>query len=948
MGHIGTGTQAAAASIAAESGGVKEIAMAEASESIRIRGARTHNLRNLNVDLPRERLTVITGPSGSGKSSLAFDTVFAEGQRRYLETLRGDARALFHQLQRPDVDLIEGLPPTLCVSQHAAAARPRSTLATVTEIHDHLRLLWARRGIPYCPACGIAVHKHTIAEIVRATLAMEEGRKIYVLAPLVQDEVGTHTAIFQHIRQSGFLRARVDGVLTEIRDTPKLAPKKKHTVELVVDRLVLRPTIEDRLRESLHTAVKHADGRITISDVDTGEWRDESYSTRLACVRCRRVLPELEPRLFNFNSPHGACPRCTGLGAIWELDPRLIVPDRSWPLARVLTRLRELVPEWGDVEQRVLAPFAASYGEATPLSEWSDADFQTLLGVLIGALRALARLEEEAEPGEETLLELTGFVPCPDCGGARLSPEARAVRFAEKGLHEVTAFSVDEATTFFAGLPAADAVSATLLPEIVQRLQFLQEVGLGYLTLDRPAPTLSGGEAQRARLATYLGGGLLGVCYVLDEPTLGLHPRDTDRLLRALRQLQQRGNTLLVVEHDEAVMRAADYLVDIGPGAGRHGGHLLACGTVAEVLQNPASVTAKYLRGDETIHPPACALAHPTSRGAVTIHGARHHNLQNIDVSFPLGRFICLTGVSGSGKSSLARDILCYAARRHLGLIAPPPGAHDRIDGLDQLDKVIEVDQRPLGRSARSTPATYTGFFDEVRKVFAATKTAKLRGYKANRFSFNVRGGRCEECQGQGSLRVALQLLPDLTVPCPTCQGRRFNRATLEVLYRGKSIADVLALSVEEALAFFANIPALHKPLRALADVGLGYVPLGQPASTLSGGEAQRVKLATELARTATGRTLYLLDEPTTGLHFADVAKLIDIFRQLADAGNTVVVIEHHLDLIAAADWVIDLGPEGGAAGGRLVAAGTPAEIAACRASITATYLTKHRLRVSL
>ncbi len=968
MGHRGLEPQAASTSIAALWGGVKEIDMAELGKWIRVRGARTHNLHNLNVDLPRDQLTVLTGVSGSGKSSLAFDTLYAEGQRRYLETLRGDARALFQQLQRPDVDLVEGLPPTLCVSQHAAAGRPRSTLATVTELHDHLRLLWARLGTPYCPVCQIPVHKHTIAEIVRATLEKEEGRKIYILAPLVADESGDHKAIFQHIRQSGFLRARVDGVLTEVRDTPKLDAKKPHTVELVVDRLVLRPTVADRLREALEIAVKHGEGRVTIADIDTGDWRDFAYSTRLACVRCRRVLPELEPRLFSFNTLQGACPHCTGLGTIWELDARLIVPDRSWPLSRVVARLREMLPEGmelPDIERRAVGQLRELFGPAVeakaPLADWPEEAYHSLLfGTertdppypgLIGQLRLLAQPTAEGEETDESaLLALTGYVPCLECGGARLNPEARAVRFAGKGIHEVTALTVEEAAAFFAALPteaegAAGRVRAVLLPEIVQRLRFLQQVGVGYLTLDRPAPTLSGGEAQRARLATHLGGGLLGVCYVLDEPTLGLHPRDTDHLLQALRQLQQRGNTVVVVEHDEAVMRQADYLIDIGPGAGRHGGRLLASGTVAEVLRNPESLTAAYLRGDRSVSTGCEAVSAKPQAGHVTIYGARHHNLKNIDVAIPLGRWTCLTGVSGSGKSSLARDILCYAARRHLGLLAPTPGAHDRIEGLEQLDKVIEVDQRPLGRSARSTPATYTGVFEEIRKVFAATKTAKVRGYKANRFSFNVRGGRCEECQGQGSLRVAMQLLPDLSVPCPACQGRRFNRATLEVHYRGRSIADVLAMSVEEALAFFANLPALTRGLQPLADVGLGYLALGQPARTLSGGEAQRVKLAAELARTATGRTLYLLDEPTTGLHFADVANLVRIFRQLAAAGNTLVVIEHQLDLIAAADWVIDLGPAGGAAGGHLVAAGTPAEVAACPASATGKYLRESRHR---
>jgi excinuclease ABC subunit A len=846
-------------------------------EVIRIRGARTHNLQSLNLDLPRGRLTVFTGVSGSGKSSLAFDTIYAEGRRRYLETLPGDARALFRQLQRPDVDLIEGLPPTLCVSQNTTAARPRGTLATITEVDDHFRLLYSRLGIPHCPNCGIAVRRHTPAEIVRATLAQEEGRKLYILAPLVREQPGTHKEVFQHIRQGGFLRARVDGVLMEIRDTPKLAAKEKHTIEMVVDRLVLRPTIAERLHESLQTAVKHSGGRVIITDVDTGEWRDIPYSTRLECPRCGALVSDPEPRLFNFNNPRGWCPTCSGLGELSE--------------------------------------------------------------------QGSAQTPDSDDSPDEELQGPTAHVVCPECGGARLNREARAVRFEGRGIHEINALSVDDAVAFFDGLinpdtpdVATERVRAAILVEIAQRLHFLQQVGLGYVTLDRPGPTLSGGEAQRARLATHLGGGLLGVCYVLDEPTMGLHPRDTDRLLRALRDLQQRGNTVLVVEHDETVIRAADYLVDIGPGAGKSGGRLLAAGSLDDVLASPASVTAPFLRHERRESTLAASPVTPPAHW-LTVKGARHHNLKNIDVAFPLGQWTCLTGVSGSGKSSLARDILCHAARRHLGLVAPPPGAHDAIEGLQHLDRIIEVDQKPLGRSSRSTPATYTGLFDEVRKVFAATRLAKARGYKANRFSYNVRGGRCEECQGQGSLRVALQFVPDLSVPCPICKGRRFNRATLDVLYRGRSIADVLAMPIADAAEFFANIPAVRRGLEALNDVGLGYMLLGQPANTLSGGEAQRVKLAAELARAGSGRTLFLLDEPTTGLHFADVANLARVLRQLVAAGNTLIVIEHHPGLIAAADWVIDLGPGGGPDGGQVLATGTPREVASAPRSGIGPYL---------
>jgi excinuclease ABC subunit A len=848
---------------------------------VRVRGARTHNLYNVNLDLPLNCLTVITGPSGSGKSSLAFDTLHAEGQRRYLETLGNDTRALFEQLPRPDVDLIEGLPPTLSVSQQSGPPRPRSTLATITDIHDYLRLLWARLGVPHCYQCGSVVRKSSVADIERQTLQSPQGRKIYLLAPLVRQESGDHKDVFARIRQGGFLRARVDGVLHEVRDAVPLDPRRKHTIEVVVDRLVVRPNFGQRLTESLDTTLKEGGGRAIVTDIDDGDWHDALYNTVLECPRCRLPLPELEPRLFNFNNPDSACPRCTGYGWVPKSDG------------------------------------------GQPSRDAIDGD-------------------DDEEPAEE----LEDFIPCPECGGARLGPPARSVRLADKALHEVTALTVDEACQFFEGLggdghaDGLERVRALLVTEIRHRLGFLREVGLGYLTLDRPAPTLSGGELQRARLATHLGGGLLGVCYILDEPTIGLHPRDTARLIGALGGLKERGNTVVVVEHDAGVMRAADFLVDMGPGAGQSGGRILAQGTLAEVLASPLSVTAPYLRQPQALVTPRAAGKTEVGPGqAITIYGARHHNLKELTVAIPLGKLVCLTGVSGSGKSSLARDILCHAARRRLGLKSPTPGAHDRIEGLENIDKVIEVDQKRLGRSSRSNPASYTGVYDDLRKLFAATKLAKVRGYKANRFSFNVRGGRCEECQGQGSRRLAQHFLPDLTVPCPACQGKRFNRATLEVRYRDRSIADVLELSIEQARDFLANVPAIHRVLQALVDVGLGYLRLGQPSSTLSGGEAQRVKLAAELARTATGRTLFLLDEPTTGLHFGDVANLIRILQQLAAAGNTLVVIEHHLDLIAAADWVIDLGPEGGAAGGHLVAAGTPMEVAQCESSVTGRFL---------
>jgi excinuclease ABC subunit A len=947
--------------------------MPENGSWLRVRGAREHNLHNVDVDLPRDRLTVLTGPSGSGKSSLAFDTLYAEGQRRYLETLRGDTRALFDQLRRPDVDLVEGLPPTLSVGQHAGTARPRTTLATLTEIHDHLRLLWARAGTPHCYNCGAPIRRHTPAEIVRRTLGLGEGRKVYLLAPLVRRAKGEHREVFQQIRQGGFLRARVNGVLTEVRDNPRLNPRQAHDIDLVVDRLVVREGIRDRLAESLATGVKQGGGTVIVSTNDEGDWDDLIFSTRYTCPNCGITYGELEPRAFNFNNPQGACPGCEGLGSVWEVDPARVLPDRSWSPAKILARIEEQTDgavRLPKLDSRTLKALAAAFphpdgkawGAKSPVRDWPEKALQAWLygsdqtvppvpGLIPELERALKEAgDDEDGPPPAVLDAFKGYLTCTECGGARLNREARSVRFAGKALHEVTALTVDDATAFLTALAAAPPaeegaaavasrhVQKVVVTEILHRLRFLQEVGLGYLTLDRPAPTLSGGESQRARLATHLGTGLLGVCYILDEPTVGLHPRDTGRLLRALRGLQERGNTVVVVEHDEAVIRAADHLVDMGPGAGRNGGHVLASGTVEQVLGDPRSVTGPYLRPGARVPKPAEAPPGPPQQW-LTVYGARHHNLQGIDAAFPLGRLVCVTGVSGSGKSTLVNDILASAVQRHLGLAAPPPGAHDRIEGLDQIDKLIEVDQAALGRSSRSSAATYTGIFDEVRKLFARTREARARGYTASRFSFNVKGGRCEECQGQGVRKVALYFLPDLTVPCPVCRGKRFNRATLEVRFRGKSIADVLDLSAGEALELFANVPPLLRPLQALADVGLSYLTLGQPSSSLSGGEAQRVKLAAELARTATGRTLFLLDEPTTGLHFADVATLLGVLRRLVSPGNSVVVIEHNLDVIAAADWVIDLGPEGGAGGGRLLAAGPPAEVAASPDSITGRFL---------
>ncbi len=933
----------------------------KADACIRLRGARTHNLQGFALDLPRGRLIVITGPSGSGKSSLAIDTLFAEGRRRYLETLRTETKAHFDQLPRPDLDALDGLPPTLCVSQHVVQPRPRSTLATITEIHDHLRLLFARAGTPHCPDCQIPVRKHTVAQIVRDTLAQEEGRKLYILAPLVQDVVGKHESALLHLRQSGFVRARIDGALIDVADLKPLSPRQSHTIEIVIDRLVLRSTVEDRLRESIASAIKHGEGRVTLADQDTGAWRDFAYSTKLACVRCQRTLPDLQPRDFHFNSPYGACPTCAGLGTVAEFDAEKVVPDRSWPLARVLARLQSLLPEGTDetiLDAKMLASLADLLGSKKkidakkPLFDWPESAYKALLHgsaehAFPGLLAVLRTLESKlAEQGvdDEIFAGLERQVTCPDCHGARLNPVARAVRFADRTLPQITTLTVEAALGWAEGWVRqanASRIVELLGREITNRLRFLNDVGLGYPTLDRSANTLSGGELQRARLATCLGGKLFGVCYVLDEPTLGLHSRDTERLLRSLRKLRDQGNTLIVVEHDEAVIRAADFLVDIGPGAGRYGGQLLAAGAVGEVLANPRSVTGKaLLTSAAPAEEPRNSLSDPTAfQASLRIRNAREHNLKNLDVTIPLGRFVCFTGVSGSGKSTLAFDILRRAVRRHLGLVTPTPGLHDGIDGLEQISQLVDLDQKPAGRSPRSNPLTLTGLYAPLRELFAETRLAKLRGYRPNRFSFNIKGGRCEKCTGLGSERIGGTLLPDLTTPCPECRGSRFQRSTLEVLYKGKSIADVLALPIGEALDFFAAVPTLRPGLGTMNEVGLGYLPLGQAATTLSGGELQRLQLSNELRKPGTGKTLYLLDEPTSGLHFVDVDRLLAVLRKLVATGNTVLVIEHHPTVIQAADWVIDLGPDAGDAGGQIVAQGPPRTIADHPESLTGKFL---------
>jgi excinuclease ABC subunit A len=837
-----------------------------ASEMLRIRGARTHNLRNLDLDLPRDRLVVITGPSGAGKSSLAFDTIYAEGQRQFFETLSPYARQFLDQLERPDVDLIEGLQPTIAIDQRPGGHNPRSTVATVTEIYDYLRLLIARLGEPACYRCGQPIRQQSSEEILDELLALGDGAKVMLLAPLVRGRKGQHAEVFAAVRKAGLVRVRVDGQVFDLDSVPELSPRKAHHIEAVVDRIIVRAGQRPRLAESIRLALNHGDGvllacyQTPAADSAGGawnDWQDRVFSSLYACPTCKISYEELEPRTFSFNSPYGACPACQGIG----------------------TR----------------AP-----------SSTDTAD-----GVEASALVAAA--------------------PCAECGGTRLRSEARSVRLAGRAIHEITSLTVAEARAWFQSLcfdPEDAVLAGRSVAEITARLGFLDQVGLAYLTLDRPADTLSGGESQRIRLATGIGSGLVGVCYVLDEPSIGLHPRDNDRLIAALHGLQALGNTVLVVEHDEAIMRQADWLLDLGPGAGRHGGALVAQGTPTEVAANPHSLTGRYLSGQQAIPLPA-ARRHVTRKKSITLEGVTTHNLRNVEARFPLGVMVCVTGVSGSGKSSLVNETLARAVGRKLGLLGPHPGPHASLRGVHQIDKLVEVDQSPIGRTPRSNPATYIGAFDEIRKIFAHTREARLRGYKSGRFSFNVKGGRCEECQGHGVRKIEMNFLPDLYVVCPVCAGKRFNRQTLEVRYKGLSIADVLDLRVDEGLSFFENFPTLQRLLATLREVGLDYVTLGQAANTLSGGESQRIRLAAELGRVDTGRTLYVLDEPTTGLHFDDVRKLLEVLSRLVDRGNTVIVIEHHLDVIKSADWVIDLGPEGGAAGGQIVAAGTPEDIAA-------------------
>jgi len=925
-----------------------------ADESIQIRGARVHNLQNVDIDLPRDRMIVMTGPSGSGKSSLAFDTLFAEGQRQYIESLSVYARQFLHQLERPDVDLIEGLQPTVSIDQRAGSQNPRSTVATVTEIYDYLRLLYARLGDPACPKCGETIRQQTSEQIIADLRALPTGTKLVVMAPMVRGRKGSHKDVLAAVRKAGFVRVRVDGEVFDVDQVGELAPRKNHTIEAVVDRIVVREGVDARLAESTRLALTHGEGAVVALYLEPGvdglgekgrdAWHEQLYSTLYACPHCKISFEEIEPRTFSFNSPYGACPTCEGLGCRVQFDPELVVPDDSLSLAEgAVVAWRGGTP----AETRRHKTALADFDWNLPIAKFPPrlrerlfaGDGNGYVGLLNLLEQELATTMQAAR--REKLEALRGVVVCKDCGGARLRAEARACRFNGRAIHELTALSVSQARTWLGAVRVDEGDEPIWTPiwqEIDKRLDFLEKVGVDYLTLDRPSDTLSGGELQRVRLATGIGSGLVGVCYVLDEPSIGLHQRDNERLIDALRRLQQQGNTVLVVEHDEAIMRSADWLVDIGPGAGRHGGRVVAQGTPEEVAANPDSVTGRYLSGQLTIAVPPVRRRAVKTR-SITVEGATGNNLKDVDARFPLGVLICVSGVSGSGKSTLVNETLARALDRRLGGSGPKPAAHRSLRGASQIDKLVQVDQSPIGRTPRSNPATYTGVFDEIRRVFAGTREARQRGYKSGRFSFNVKGGRCEECQGQGIRRIEMNFLPDLTVPCPVCEGARFNAQTLEVRYRGLSIADVLDLSVDEALAFFENFPLITRLLASLQEVGLGYVTLGQSSTTLSGGEAQRIKLATELARVDTGNTLYILDEPTTGLHFDDIRKLLAVLNRLVDLGNTVLVIEHNLDVVKSADWIVDLGPEGGEAGGQVVATGTPEQIAALPDNWTGRYL---------
>ncbi|MCG3181182.1 MAG: UvrABC system protein A [Phycisphaerae bacterium] len=939
--------------------------MSDQSKSIIIQGAREHNLDNLSVEIPRDLMIVLTGLSGSGKSSLAFDTIYAEGQRKYVESLSAYARQFLEQMQKPDVDHIEGLPPTIAIEQRSGGSNPRSTVATTTEIYDYLRLLFARAGEPFCYKCGKPIRQQTTGQIVDAVLALPPGTRIQVCAPLVRGQKGQHQQVLARIGREGFVRVRVDGEIHDVKSVPELDKNKSHTIEAVVDRLVVKPEIRTRLADSVELCCSLSDGLALVlsqaGDDERAAWSEQIFSEHYACVDCGVSLEDLAPRMFSFNSPYGACPACDGLGTILEFDPDLIVPDPERTLADgAIDAWRKGGKRMNIFYNRMLRQFCRHLGVemTTPfkllpvkarrilMSGTAGRDEKELGFAFEGVVPNLERRFGKTD-SEYVKARLAGYLseqPCESCHGARLRPESLAVRINGINIHEATRMSIARASEFFSTL-SLDAeraeIARQILKEITQRLGFMVDVGVGYLTLDRTSATLSGGEAQRIRLATQIGSGLVGVCYVLDEPSIGLHHRDNARLIATLRRLVEMGNTVLVVEHDADTILASDWVIDMGPGAGRHGGKIVAEGALADVLANPRSITAKYLTGQCQIETPAERRPF-NPKNSIQIFGAGENNLKSIDVEVPLGVFVCVSGVSGSGKSTLINQTLLRALKRRLYGSRGRPGRYERLSGVSKIDKVIEIDQSPIGRTPRSNPATYTGVFDLIRSVFAKTREAKIRGYKPGRFSFNVKGGRCESCQGQGTKKIEMHFLPDIYVTCAECKGSRYNRETLEIRYRGKNIAEVLDMRVEEALGFFENFPKIRQLVQTLNDVGLGYMQLGQSSTTLSGGEAQRVKLASELGKTATGQTLYILDEPTTGLHFADIHNLLNVLNRLVSMGNTVVVIEHNLDVIKCADWIIDLGPEGGEAGGRVVATGTPEQVAENPDSHTGRFLKAH------
>ena len=935
--------------------------------SIIIKGAKEHNLKNINVEIPRDKLVVITGLSGSGKSSLAFDTLYAEGQRRYVESLSSYARQFLGLMEKPDVESIEGLSPAISIDQKTTSRNPRSTVGTVTEIYDYIRLLYARIGIPYCPKCGKKIEKQSIDQIVDNIMELEEGTRIQVLAPIVRGRKGEYTKALQAFQREGFVRVRIDGETYELTDDISIDRKKKHNIELVVDRLVIKPDIRSRLTESVETALKNANNLVSI---DIPGKKEMLFSQNYACPDCGISFEELTPRMFSFNNPMGACPACTGIGYLMKMDEDLIIPDKNKTLYDGVKAFGASTMKRGDTMAKMyFESIAKHYGVdmSVPIkklprdflnkilygtgTEEIDFEYTSAAGTrrykapFEGVIPTLERRYNETKSqGMRDFYEMyMSDMECPECHGARLKPEVLAVKVGDKNINDLTAMSIDKIKTYLNSLvlnKKDQMIAEQILRELNKRLQFLIDVGLDYLTLARNAGSLSGGEAQRIRLATQIGSGLTGVLYILDEPSIGLHQRDNDKLLATLKKLRDLGNSVLVVEHDEDTMYAADQVIDIGPGAGVHGGNIMAQGTAEQIKLVPESITGQYLSGKKQIRVPE--KRRKSNGKSIEVKGATEHNLKNINVKFPLGQFICVTGVSGSGKSTLVNEILYKTIARELNGSNEKPGKCKEIKGIENIDKIINIDQSPIGRTPRSNPATYTGVFDFIRDIFAGTNEAKMRGYDKGRFSFNVAGGRCEACNGDGVLRIEMHFLPDIYVPCEVCKGQRYNRETLEVKYKGKTISDILNMTVEEALEFFKNIPRIRNKIQTLYDVGLGYIKLGQPSTTLSGGEAQRIKLATELSKKATGKTLYILDEPTTGLHIADVHKLVDILQRIVDTGNSIIVIEHNLDLIKTADYIIDLGPEGGDKGGQIISVGTPEQVARNEYSYTGKFLKKY------